>query len=69
MAIREWKPSETYKKDQERIEEITGPPCVDCMNFAPVRLYNEHGQYIGVRICQAVEMKRDFSCFVTKTAG
>jgi hypothetical protein len=60
-----WNPSQEYAQDAE-ILPITEPPCQRCANWRPTRQHGSRGEYLGVRLCQADEMRIDFSCFQAK---
>lgn len=61
----EWKPWERYNQPQQALP-IAEPPCKGCHFFKPVRLYNNHGEMVGVRICHREQMIQDFSCYVSE---
>lgn len=45
---------------------IERPPCLDCKNWRPVVTQPYIGRGFGIRLCHALAMQPDFSCFEPK---
>lgn len=42
---------------------IAAPPCPGCRHWRPVPLFTNQGKADGVRLCHALDMHHDFSCY------
>ncbi len=60
-----FEPWEEFKEDfVPEILDIAEPPCKQCKNWLPQRIYNGLKRtYCGVRLCWVEEMQTDFSCY------
>lgn len=68
-----FEPWEKFKKDYEPEPiDVKKPPCPHCKHWKPVRLYaggladNTVMIFNGVRLCHAVDMFPNFSCYVDR---
>lgn len=56
-----------YYQDRDPLydlqKDIIEPPCKQCKNFKPHRIYDCFGKCQGVKCCLAQKMYSDFSCF------
>ena len=63
--MNKWQPWNLFntKNPILSIDDISKPPCGECINFSPRAVTDEFGNYSGVRLCIAKKMYSDFSCF------
>lgn len=64
-----WEPWVTYKCETALTIPINEPPCKHCARFKPRMVTNSFGDFDGVRLCAADEMRPDFSCYREKEAS
>lgn len=52
-----------FRELKRQVLPILEPPCKNCRSWQPHPKYDANGNVAGFRMCTAIEIKNDFSCF------